>query len=164
MRSRANLRQLGLCAIIGLCSIPRVAQAQSTVSPPLTDFAFGQISSLSSDVNNRQNTCSFGGLTPVSYSVTATGSGSGATFSVTNGSSTVPYEVQWAQSANATSGSNLAANQPLLNQSNASLLSSLTCGLGLQNATVIVIVRAVSLQQATAGSFTGTLSILLSVQ
>ena len=51
-----------------------------------------------------------------------------------------------------------------LDQSNASLLSVLTCALGLRNATVIVIVRAVQLQQATAGGYTGTLSILLTAQ
>lgn len=117
-----------------------------------------------SDLTSRQNTCSFSGLTPTIYGVTATGSGTGGAFTLSNGRSQLPYEVQWAQTANASSGSPVSASQMLGNQSNASLLSTVTCALGLQNATIIVIVRATSLQQSTAGAYSGTLTVLLTPQ
>jgi hypothetical protein len=164
MRSGAPFLVLLMAGAVAISCRPGALQAQAPVSPPLGGVAFGQVASITGDAINRQNTCSYGGLTPVIYSVTGTGSGPGSAFSMTNGTSILPYEVQWAQSANAASGSSLTAGRALLNQSNASLLSSLTCGLGLQNATLIVIVRAVSLQQATAGIYSGTLSLLLSVQ
>lgn len=132
--------------------------------PTLSNVAFGSVPSLYSDLTSAQNTCSFTGLLPINYSVTATGSGSGGAFAITNGTSAIPYEVQWAQTANATSGSNLTANAVLGGQTTAALLSGLTCLLGVTNATLIVIVRAASLQKATAGAYTGTLSLLLTAQ
>jgi hypothetical protein len=134
------------------------------LNPTLSDVSFGPVASLYSDLTSRQNTCSFSGLTPTTYGVTATGSGPSGAFAISNGTTQIAYEVQWAQSANATSGSPVSSNQPLLNQSNSSLLSTVTCALGLQNATLIIIVRAPSLQQATTGSYSGSLSILLTPQ
>jgi hypothetical protein len=140
------------------------ASAQATVVPTVQNVAFGAVSSLYSDLTNAQNTCSFTGLLPINYGVTATGTGTGGAFTITNGKSNIPYEVQWAQTANATSGSSLTANTMLGGQQTAALLSGLTCLLGVTNATLIVIVRAASLQQATTGSYTGTLNILLTAQ
>lgn len=132
--------------------------------PTISNVAFGAVPSLYSDLTSAQNTCSFTGLLPINYSVTATGSGSGGAFAITNGTSVIPYEVQWAQTANATSGSNLTANAALGGQTTAALLSGLTCLLGVTNATLIVVVRAGSLQRATAGAYIGTLSLLLTAQ
>jgi hypothetical protein len=149
-----------LCA--ALLALPDAAGA-ATANPALNDFAFGNVASLNSDLTKSQSTCSFSGVTPMTYSVTASGTGGGA-FTVTNGTSTVPYEVQWAQMANAASGANLTPNVALANQSGGGLLTGLTCALGLLNATAIVIVRATSLQAATAGSYSGTLTLILSSQ
>lgn len=153
-----------LCLMACAMLAPAPLRAQATASPSLASVPFGPVDSLYADLVNRQNTCSFGGLAAVRYSVTGTGSGSGGAFTLSNGYSALPYQVQWAQTANASSGSTLTANQPLNGQITIGLLSGLTCALGLLNATVIVIVPAVSLQQGTAGSYSGSLSILLTAQ
>lgn len=140
------------------------AGAQALVAPSLANVAFGAVPSLYGDLTSAQNTCSFTGLGPVGYSVGAAGSGAGGAFTLTNGTSTLPYEVQWAQTANATSGSALVANTPLTGQTTAGLLNGLTCLLGVTNATLIVIVRAASLQRVTAGAYTGTLTVLMQAQ
>jgi hypothetical protein len=150
---------LGL-SLIGLGS----AASAQTVSPSLANVAFGSVSNASSDLINRQNTCSFTGVLPVNYSVTATGNGAGSAFTITNGTSNIPYEVQWAQTANAATGTNLVAGQPLNGQQTAAILSGLTCLLGITNATLIVVVRGTSLAQATAGSYTGNLTVILTAQ
>jgi len=154
-----------ICAVLAATAalLPRPALAQSA-NPPLSNVAFGNVTSLSLDLRRAQNTCSFAGVFPITYTVTATGSGTGNAFTVTNGTSTVSYEVQWAQTANAASGSNLTANVALTNQSGGGIVTGLTCFLGLTNATLIVIVRAGQLQQATTGSYSGTLSVVLAVQ
>lgn len=138
--------------------------AAAPISPTLQDILFGAVPSLSSDLIKSQNTCSFSGVAPITYAVGAGGSGSGGAFTLTNGTSTIPYEVQWAQGINASSGTALTANVALNGQVTPGLLSGLTCALGATNASLIIIVRATSLQQATAGTYAGTLTVLMAAQ
>jgi hypothetical protein len=147
-------------AALGIQSPCAAATSNVTFAPA----AFGTISSLSGDLFNRQSVCAFGSLLTQGYSVLATGSGIGGAFTVANGSQTIPYEVQWAQSAGATSGTNVVANTSLPNQAESNILAGLGCILGLQTATSIVVVRSASLQQAVAGTYTGTLTIILTTQ
>jgi hypothetical protein len=158
-----RLRQVTLPAIAALFCASG-ASAQTIVTPVLQNISFGAVPSLYSDLTSAQNTCSFTGLLPVTYNIVAGGSGTNGAFTLTNGKSTIPYEVQWAQTANATSGTPLTTNVVLSGQVTAALLSGLTCALGVANATLIVIVRSISLQQATAGAYTGTLTVLLAAQ
>ena len=150
--------------ILGILLAARGTQAfGQTISPTLQSVAFGSVA-ITADLVSRQNSCSFTGVNPVIYSITASGNGPGSSFAMTNGTSILPYEVQWAQSANASTGTNLVAGQALTGQQTQAILSGLTCALGITNATLIVTVRSGALQQATTGSYTGSLTILLSPQ
>jgi hypothetical protein len=157
------LRRAGVSLILALATSPTISSAQSAI-PSTQDIAFGRVPSIYSDLVSVQSICSFGNLLPVRYSVMATGSGSGGAFTVTNGTTNIPYEVQWAQVANATSGENLSPLTPLFNQTSGGDLLGLGCLLGVRNATLIVIVRSSALQIATAGSYLGTLNLLVTAQ
>ena len=159
---KLRLRRSALLALLPFC--PTIAAAQTVSTPTLGAVNFGQIASLFTDLPSAQNLCAFGSVAGVRYSVLATGSGAGGAFMLTNGTSNLPYEVQWSQSGNATSGTDVKANVPLTGQNETGLLTVLGCALGIPTASLITIVRATSLQQATAGPYAGTLTIILTSQ
>ena len=135
---------------------PRAAHAQVQVSQ-LSDVSFGAIASLSSDQVKSQSICAFAGVLGGRYSVTASGSGTNNAFTLSNGSATLPYEVQWNASAGQSSGTNLTTGTPLTGQT-----MVLSCPItAATNVSLIVILRGTALTTATAGAYTGTLSVLL---
>ena len=148
----------GLVAFHGRCDAQTVSSA--TFSPA----AFGTPSSLASDLFNRQSICAFGSLLTQGYSVLATGSGSGGAFSLSNGTSVIPYELQWAQTGAASSGTDVQANVRLNGQHESGILAGVGCLLGAKTATSIIVIRSVSLLQATEGVYNGTLTIILTTQ
>ncbi len=154
---RSTWFALGLLALQAPCS---AATSTATFAPA----AFGTVALLSSDLFNRQSICAFGSLLTQGYSVLATGSGAGGAFTIASGSATIPYELQWAQTGGATSGTNVVANVSLPNQAESGILAGVGCAVGVTTATSIVIVRSSSLLQATAGSYSGTLTIILTTQ
>lgn len=92
-----------------------------------------------------------------SYSVTATGSGAASTFSLTDGASGVmPYSVTFSDGTNTPT---LTSNTAATNLSGANTLSA-TCN-GGTNATVAVTVSALEFSSAPAGSYTGTLTLVI---
>jgi hypothetical protein len=159
---RRSIRSCILLASCGLAAWSPCRAATSTAS--FSPAAFGALPSLQSDLFNRQSICAFGSLLTQGYSVLASGSGAGGAFTLTNGTSTIPYELQWAQTGGATTGTNVLANVPLPNQYESSLLQGVGCLLGATSATSILVIRSSSLLQATAGSYSGTLTIILTTQ
>jgi hypothetical protein len=127
----------------------------------LSDVAFGSISDLTSDSAISETVCAFSNTLPSRYSVTATGSGSGNAFTLTNGASTMAYEVQWNAAAGQTSGTSLTAGTALANVTSSALTTGCTLGL-TPSGSLTVVLRAAALSAATSGSYTGTLSILIS--
>lgn len=152
---------MGLALGVATLQTPCNAVVSSATFAPI---AFGNVASLYSDLVNSQSICAFGSLLTQGYSVLASGSGDGGAFTITNGTSTIPYEVQWAQIGNASAGTLIQPNVSLPNQYEANLLQGVGCLLGAKSATSIVIVRASSLQQATAGTYNGVLTIILTTQ
>ena len=123
----------------------------------LSDVSFGTLSSVSADVTSSQSVCAYAGLLGGRYSITASGSGSNGAFTLTNGSALLPYEVQWAGTSGQATGTALTANAALSGQT-----TLLNCLLGLTtDASLIVILRGTSLSAATAGSYSGTLTLLI---
>jgi hypothetical protein len=92
------------------------------------------------------------------YSVTATGNGAGGAFTLASGPRTLPYEVRWADAANQTTGTQLTAGVATAGFGNAS--TNQTCG-GGDTASLIVTITGNSLATASAGSYTGVLSITI---
>lgn len=94
------------------------------------------------------------------YAVTASGTGAGGAFRLSNGSSTLSYEVGWKNSAGSSGQyENLKANSPQEFQGAHS--SSPTCN-GTYNAALQVSFPASKLGAARPGNYSGTLTIMIS--
>jgi hypothetical protein len=138
------------------------AQLQSRITG-LADVNYGTINSFV-DQSNSQNVCIysafriFGFPFVRDYSVTATGNGTGGAFTLASGPRTLPYEVRWADAANQTTGTQLTAGSTVSGFGNAS--TSQTCT-GGENASLIVTITGTSLATASAGSYSGVLSITI---
>jgi hypothetical protein len=134
------------------------AAAQGVQVSGLSDVAFGMIGSFGTDLVRSQSICAFSGLLGGRYTVTASGSGAGGAFTLSNGVAVLPYEVQWSATAGQSAGTGLTANVPLGGQT-----MLLSCPvLQTSNTSLIVILRAASLSVATAGTYSGTLTVILS--
>ena len=156
MRRHLRARRFGRwAAAAAFAALPSVASAQVQINA-LSDLAFGSLPTTGADQTQTESVCAVSGLLGGRYSVTATGSASGA-FALANGSNLLPYEVQWASSGGQSSGTNLTAGSTLTGQT-APLLN---CALGA-SATLIVIIRGTQIVKAAAGSYSGTLTIILS--
>ena len=108
-----------------------------------------------------QDVCVWSNTATSAYSITATGSGTGSAFTLTDGGTTVPYSVEWSASAGATSGSALTAGT-----ASGSLTSSATnhiCASGPSaSASLIVGMTTADLSLMSAGTnYTGTLTLLV---
>ena len=112
--------------------------------------------------SSAQSICVWSNTATKAYSITASGSGTGSAFTLTNGSATVPYLVEWAASSGATSGSALSAGS-----ASGSLTSTATnqnCASGpTASASLIVKMTTNDLGTMVGGSsYTGTLTLLVS--
>lgn len=114
--------------------------------------------------SNAQSVCVWSNTATKAYTITASGSGTSSAFTLTNGTATVPYTVEWAASGGQTSGSALTA---------ATASGSLTSGAVSQNcasaplssASLIVKMSTTDLGTMSAGaSYTGTLTLLVTPQ
>jgi hypothetical protein len=167
-RVRASRSRLSLLAAAGLaafCLDAAPARAGNTVRiSGLSDVAFGSISSFAADSVQSESLCLYSKSPPTNnYRITASGSGPGGTFVLSSGSATLPFEVQWSDSAGRTSGSQLLPNQPLTGQhSSAGAGSPDDCSSGpATTASLIVILRSAALSTAASGTYSGTLSLLV---
>lgn len=150
----AAIRRLAAAAMLALTA-PSYAQGVQVTG--LSDVAFGTIGGFGSDLVRSQSICAFSGLLGGRYSVTASGSGAGGAFTLSNGAAALPYEVQWNTTAGQSSGIGLTANVPLSGQT-----MLLSCPvLQTTNTSLIVILRAAQLHVATAGNYSGTLTVIL---
>jgi hypothetical protein len=96
------------------------------------------------------------------YQITATGNGAGSAFRLLGaGAASIPYTVQWADAAGATSGDPMTSGTVLTNQSGT--FSTPDCG-GGNNARVIVTVNSTDLAAAPAQAYTGVLTLLVAPQ
>lgn len=155
----------GLVGALGLALLALPgghAAAQQVRLTKLSDVDFGTLSS-TGEVSRAQNVCayatSFSGL----YSVRASGSGTGGALTLAGTGAPLPYEVQWAGMRNQTSGTALPANTTVGGFNDGDVLE--TCSLiNLSSASLIVILRAAALSAATAGSYSGTLTLIIAAQ
>lgn len=139
------------------------ATAQNVRLTKLTDVNFGALTTTANDVWQAQDVCAFVQSLSGRYNIRATGSGTGGAFTLANGSSALPYEVQWNGSAGQTSGTNLTPGVALggltavtVNQSCTLLIAS--------SASLIIMLRAAALSRATAGSYAGTLTLIIAAE
>lgn len=139
------------------------AEAQQVRLTKLSDVSFGTLSSTASDVVHSQNVCAFATSFSGLYSVRASGSGTAGALTLAGSGAPMPYEVQWAGTPGQTSGTALPANSTVGGFSDGNVLE--TCNfINLSSASLIVILRSAALSAATAGSYSGTLTLVIAAQ
>ena len=136
-----------------LLFIPRSAESQSVRISGMSDLSLGTWMG-SGDLTNQATLCIYT-LGNANYSIRATGNGAGSAFTLSSGGSTVAYEVyfkdsgSFVQLTSGTRGNFTDANT-----------TTDGCG-GVNNATIKVVATAAALSAATAGSYSGTVTLLL---
>lgn len=114
--------------------------------------------------SNAQNVCVWSNTATKGYTITATGSGTSNAFTLTNGTTTVPYSVAWAASSNQTSGSALVAGTASGSLTSTATQQACTSG-PTASASLIVGISTTDLGGMVAGSsYTGTLTLLVTPQ
>jgi hypothetical protein len=155
---RAGLAAAVLIALAVIAPMP--AHAQQARVNKLSDVAFGTVSNFTTDLSNAQNICVFSSGTSKRYHVTATGSGSSGAFTLASGANKLAYEVQWSASSGQTSGTSMTAGVALTGLVSTATISGCTSG-PATSASLITIIRATNVSAATAGAYTGTLTLLV---
>jgi len=162
-RARALPRLIAVA--VGLAStllIPAAAMAASNKVriTNLTDVAFGSLANLSVDAVRSQSVCLYADTNTNGYSITATGTGPSGAFQLTSGAAAMDYEVQWSSSAGQSGGASLAPNMPLTGQ--VSPATHQTCANGpATSASLILLLRSSALSSARAGTYNGTLTLIV---
>ena len=155
---------LPLMAILGaalsLLSAPP-ADAQNRVRiTKLSNVAFGSLSNLGADAVQAQSVCAFSQTASRGYNVTATGSAPGNALALTSGANLLAYEVQWNPLPGQSSGTQLNSGVALTGLT--STATQQTCNSGPStSASLIVILRSTALSNVRAGSYAGTLTLVL---
>jgi hypothetical protein len=107
-----------------------------------------------------ESICLFADTATNGYNVTAAGTGPGGAFQLASGTSSMAFEVQWSSSAGQASGVQLTPNVPLTGQ--VSGATQQTCGNGpATTASLIVLLRSTALSSAAAGTYSGTLTLVV---
>lgn len=128
----------------------------------LSDIVFGTIDPTAAAAN-AQNVCVWSNTSGRAYSITASGSGSGGGFAITDGTNELDYGVEWAGAPGQSSGTALTPAGTLTGLSSAAVNPSCSAGAG-ESASLIVRMTASELQAAVAGSYTGTLTLVVAPQ
>lgn len=157
-RRRAPLALLLLLPLI-IAGEPASAASNKVRITKLVDIAFGTIANLGADAVRSESVCLFADTNTNGYNVTATGTGTGGAFEL-SGPGSMAYDVQWSSSSGQSSGTQLVPNVPLTGQ--VSSATQQTCGTGpATSASLVVILRAAALSSAGAGTYSGTLTVLI---
>ena len=152
---------LALFLAAAACPVPGLAQKVRITN--LSDVDFGLISNLQADARRSQNVCVFSNSSGDRYSITASGSGAGSSFALTNGSNSLAYEVQWSAQSGQTSGTSLAPNVTVTGQTSSATQQSCNSG-PAASASLTVVLRASSLAQAREGNYSGSLTLLVAAE
>jgi hypothetical protein len=126
----------------------------------LSDVSFGTIANLATDSVRSQNICVYSNSPTNGYYVQATGSGSGGAFTLASGSNALAYEVQWSPVSGQSSGTSLSPTVALHGQTSAATQPSCNSGPS-SSASLIIILRSAQLSAANAGTYSGTLTLLV---
>jgi hypothetical protein len=155
--------EFGCVAIVLLHASAASAASNKVRFSNLSDVAFGTIANLGVDAVSSESVCIYADTTTNGYNVTATGAGPGGAFQLSAGVAQMSYEVQWSSSAGASSGAQLAPNLPLTGQVSAA--TQQTCNSGAAtSASLIIVLRSGALSSAAAGTYSGTLTLLVGAE
>jgi hypothetical protein len=129
----------------------------------LTDVAFTNQDPATA-ASNAQDVCVWSNTATKGYTITASGSGTASAFTLSNGSATVPYSVEWASTSGQTSGTALTAGTA--SSSLTTTAANQSCSSApAATASLIVKMSTTDLGTMSAGSsYTGTLTLLVTPQ
>lgn len=140
------------------------AHAQSARITGLSDIDFGTVANAADQVSSQSVVvCSYkNNPQRRPYSVTASGTGSGGAFTLSSGAALMPYDVQWSDSAGQTGGTLLQPGAPAGGFGNGA--TGFACPAQGANATLTVTIRSADIAAAPAGTYVGTLQLLIAPQ
>ena len=146
-----------------LAGQPTDAASNKVRITSLSDVALGTIANLGVDGIRSQNLCLFADTAANGYNITATGTGPGGAFQLSAGPRSMAYEVQWSSASGQNSGTQLSPNVPLTGQ--VSSATHQVCANGpATSASLIIVLRATALSSATAGTYSGNLTLLVGAE
>jgi hypothetical protein len=159
--ARPGALRAGLVLALALQPLPAAAQKVRITN--ISDVGFGLITNLQADSRQSQNICLYSASGGGAYSISATGSGAGSSFALASGSDSLPYEVEWSAQSGRTNGTPLAPGAALTGQ--ASAATHQFCNTGpAATASLTVILRASELSRARAGTYSGSLTLLVAAE
>lgn len=143
-----------------LLADPGFAASNKVRITNLSDVAFGSIANLSVDAARSENVCLFSDTSTAGYNIRATGTGPGGAFQLASGPAAMAYEVQWNTTTGQNSGLQLTPNVPLTGLTSSA--THQTCSTGAAaSASLIIVLRSTALSTASAGNYTGTLTLVV---
>lgn len=159
-RGRRRAAKVGAALALALPAWSGLSAGNNVRITGLSDVAFGTVANLASDSLNSQNICVFSNSQTNGYYVQATGSGAGGAFTLASGGNALAYEVQWNQASGQSAGAQLSPNVALTGQVSSATQPSCNSGPS-SSASLIIILRSAQLSAATAGTYSGTLTLLV---
>ena len=161
---RAARRVVRACGALSiLFASPALAASNNVRITNLGDIAFGTIANLSTDAVQSESLCVYANTATNGYNVRAFGSGSGGAFALSSGSGSLPFDVQWSAAAGQSNGVQLTPNVALSGQVTSA--TQQTCNAGpATSASLIVILRTAALSSAEAGSYNGSLTLVIGAE
>lgn len=155
-----GLSVIALSLVTALVATPSFAASNKVRIGNVSDVSFGTIANLGVDAVAAQSICLYSDTATNGYNITASGTGPAGAFALTSGTASLPYDVQWSSSAAQSTGTQLTANVPLTGQVSSATQQSCTNG-PASSASLIVVLRSAALSSAAAGTYSGTLTLLV---
>lgn len=147
-----------LLVALSACT-PAYGQSGKVRITQLTDVAFGFVTGPAGR-RISQNLCVFADTSNGAYSVVASGSGASGAFELNSGLDRLPFEVQWSETPGQSGGTMLSAG--VTSPAFISNAAQQTCKSGPStSATLTLVLRAAQVDQVTAGSYSGSLQIMI---
>ena len=157
-----TVRHIGFAMVAALlvgAATDVYAQAQKVRLTGLNDVTFGTVG-FGGDAVAAQSVCAFSSTRSKSYTITAFGSAPGSNFALSSGRDDLPFDLQWSPSPGQTSGDALTPNS--VAGPYASIARHQRCNNGPpSSASLIVIIRSSDSAAATAGVYSGSVTLLL---
>ena len=126
----------------------------------LSDVSFGTIGNLNVDAVQSQSVCVYADTNSSGYNVTGIGAGPGGAFQLSSGAASMSFDVLWSSSPGQNSGTQLTPNVPLTGQVSTGTHQSCSNG-PATTASLVVVLRSIALSSAAAGTYNGTLTLVI---
>lgn len=159
----SRMKLAALAFSFSLALFPAHAASNKVRISNLSDVSFGTLPSLSNDAVSSQSVCLFADSLANRYTVTAIGNGPSGAFALSSGLASIPFEVEWSSTPGQASGAQLSPNVPLSGQISSATQQSCNTG-PATSASLIVVLRSAALSSATAGTYSGTLTLLVAAE